>query len=135
MKFVDWLGCQSLLICDSTYLELMNLIKIEKSWNLCLINTIKFKVINLRMSWFIWIQVIFHAFNIIYLSTKLLDSCVKNARLRRKTNIAFIIFFPNLYLHTLYLYLPFTPWKNTWMHLAIKTLVLNLFWFLDERER
>ena len=25
MKVVDWLGCQSLLICDSTYLELMNL--------------------------------------------------------------------------------------------------------------
>ena len=26
MKLMDLLGCQSLLICDSTYLELMNLI-------------------------------------------------------------------------------------------------------------
>ena len=30
MKLVDWLGCQYLLICDSTYLELMNLIKFGK---------------------------------------------------------------------------------------------------------
>ena len=43
-------GCQSLQICDSTYLELMNLISLGKSWNLCLVNTMKFGVINLRMS-------------------------------------------------------------------------------------
>ena len=29
-----------------------DLIKLEKSWNLCLVNTTKFKVINLRMSCF-----------------------------------------------------------------------------------
>ena len=84
MKLVDWLGCQSLLICDSTYLELMNLILLGKSWNLCLVNTMKFGVINLRMSWFPWIQMIFHAFKTIYLSIKLLDSYVKNAILRKE---------------------------------------------------
>ena len=45
----------------------------------------------------------FHAFKIIYLSIKLLDSYVKNARLRKKTNSVFIIFFPNLDLHILIL--------------------------------
>ena len=44
------IGCQYLLICDSTYLKLMNLIKLGKSWNLCLVNAMKFAVINLRMS-------------------------------------------------------------------------------------
>ena len=45
-----------------------------------------------------------------YLSKyKLLDSYVKNARLRKKTNNVFIIFFPNLDLHILFLYLHFTP--------------------------
>ena len=51
----------------------------------------------------------FHAFNIIYLITKLLESYVHNARLRRKKSNAFIIFYPNLDLHILFLYLHFTP--------------------------
>ena len=127
MKLMDLLECQSLLICDSTYLELMNLISLGKSWNLCLVNTMKFRVINLRMSWFPWIQMIFHAFKTIYLSIKLLDSYVNNARLRNKTNNVFIIFFPNLDLHILFLNLHSTPWKKPWLHLAIKILVLNHF--------
>ena len=121
------IGCQSLLICDSTYLELMNLIKLRKSWNLCLVNTVKFGVINLRMSCFPWIQMIFHAFKTIFLSIKLLDSYVQNARLRKKANNVFIIFFPNLDLHILFLYLHFTPWNNPWLQLDIKSLVLNPF--------
>ena len=51
----------------------------------------------------------FHAFKTIYLSIKLLDSYVQNARLRKKTNNVFIIFFPNLDLHILFLYLHSTP--------------------------
>ena len=51
-EYPDQLGCQSLLICDSIYLALMNLIKLGKSWNLCLVNTMKLGVINLRMSFF-----------------------------------------------------------------------------------
>ena len=127
MKLMDWLRCQSLLICDSTYLQLMNLISLVKSWNLCLVNTMKFGVINLRMSWFPWIQMIFHAFKTIYLSIKILDSYVQNARLRKKTNNVFIIFFPNMDLHILFLYLHSTPWKNLWLQLTIKSLVLNPF--------
>ena len=72
---MDLLECQYLLICDCTYLELMNLIKLGKSWNLRSVNIMKFEVINLRMSWFLWIQVIFHAFKIIYLSIKLRLLC------------------------------------------------------------
>ena len=125
-SWIDWV-CQSLLICDSTYLELMNLISLGKSWNLCLVNTMKFEVINLRMGWFLWIQVIFHAFKITYLSIKLLNSYVKNAILRKNTNNVFIIFFPNLDLHILFLYLHFNPWKNPWIQLAIKSLLLNPF--------
>ena len=77
MKLVDWLGCQSLLICDSTYLELMNLINLGKSWNMCLVKTMKFGVIKLRMSWFPWIQMIFHEFKTIYLSIKLRLLCAE----------------------------------------------------------
>ena len=120
-------GCQYLLICDSTYLELMNLISLGNSWNLCLVNTIKFGVINLRMSCFPWIQMIFHEFKTIYLSIKLLYSYVQNARLRKKTNNVFIIFFRKLDLHILFLYLHSTPWNNPWLQLAIKSLVLNHF--------
>ena len=78
-------------------------------------------------SWFPWIQIIFHAFKTIYLSIKLVDSYVKNERLRKNTNNVFIILFPNLDLHILFLYLHSTPWKNHWLHLAIKSLVLNHF--------
>ena len=39
-----------------------------ESWNLCLVNTMKSGVIKLRMSWFPWIQMIFHGFKNIYLS-------------------------------------------------------------------
>ena len=42
-------------------------------------------------------------------SIKLLDSYVQNARLRKKINNEFIIFFPNLDLHILFLYLHSTP--------------------------
>ena len=42
-------------------------------------------------------------------SIKLLDSYVQNARLRKKTNNVFIIFFPNLDLHILFFYLHSTP--------------------------
>ena len=51
----------------------------------------------------------FSCIKTIYLSIKLLDSYVNNARLRKKTNNVFIIFFPNLDLHILFLYLHFTP--------------------------
>ena len=124
-SWIDW--DQSLLICDSTYLRLMNLIKLRKSWNLCLANTMKFRVINLRMSYFPWIQMIFHASKTIYVSIKVLDSYVKNAILRKKTKNVFIIFLPNLDLHILFLYLHSTPWKNSWLQLDIKSLVLNPF--------
>ena len=59
-----------------------------------------------------WIQMIFHAFKTVYLSIKLINSYVQNARLKNKTKNVFIIFFPNLDLHILFLYLHSTPWKN-----------------------
>ena len=45
----------------------------------------------------------------IYLSIKLLDYYVQNAKLRKKTNNVFIIYFQNLDLHILFLYLHSTP--------------------------
>ena len=113
MWWISWIDYQSLLICDSTYLELMNLIKLGKSWNLCLVNTMKFEVINLRMCQFLWIQVTFHAFKTIYLRIKILESYVKNARLKNKTNNVFIIFFPNSDLHFLFLYSTFYSMKES----------------------
>ena len=74
-----------------------------------------------------WIQMIFHALKTIYLSIKLLYSYVKNARLIKKTNNVFIIFFPNFDLHILFLYLHSTPWKNPWMQLDMKSPVFNAF--------
>ena len=48
-----------------------------------------------------------------YLSKyKTLRLLCEEFRLGRKTNNAFIIFFPNLDLHILFLYLHSTPWKN-----------------------
>ena len=55
------------------------------------------------------IRVTFHAFKTIYLSIKLLDSYMQNERLIKKTNNVFIILFPNMDLHILFLYLHFTP--------------------------
>ena len=45
-----------------------------------------------------------------YLSKyKILNSYVENEKLKGKTSNAFIIFFPNMDLHILFLYLHFTP--------------------------
>ena len=51
----------------------------------------------------------FSCIQYIYLNIKLLDYYVQNARLRKKTNNVFIIFFQNMDLHILFLYLHSTP--------------------------
>ena len=50
MKAMDYLGCHFLKSYKSTFKELMNQIRIGKKWNLCLVNTMKFKVTRLKMS-------------------------------------------------------------------------------------
>ena len=63
-----------------------------------------------------------------YLSKyKTLRLLCTECKIKKKTNNVFIIFFQNMDLHILFLYLHSTPWKNPWLQIAIKSLVLNPF--------